>query len=209
MSYQSKVSLTFAGCGGFFADQSQYQSNFVITSEAPGKEPRRLLFDCGTDAKFSLPELGLDASSFEAVYISHQHGDHAGGLEWMGFYTYFTGKPKPKLVCNHGLMGELWEHGLRGPMSTLRSTLTATPCQTEGGFTGPESSSGRSRPSTSSPGSTSSTATDSSSGLHPCAARQTRQSFLATRGTTTSSSATRRTCQRCLTVSRLKPQGFS
>jgi len=119
MSYPSKVSLTFAGCGGFFADKSQYQSNFVITSEAPGKAPRRLLFDCGTDAKFSLPELGLDASSFEAVYVSHQHGDHAGGLEWMGFYTYFTGKPKPKLVCNHGLMGDLWEHGLRGPMSTL------------------------------------------------------------------------------------------
>jgi ribonuclease BN (tRNA processing enzyme) len=119
----NKVTLTFAGAGGFFADQTIYQSNVVITSESPGRPPRRLLVDCGTDAKFSLAELGLDADSFEAVYVTHQHGDHSGGLEWLGFKTYFSGKPKPKLVCNQGLMRDLWETGLKGSMSTLQGKV--------------------------------------------------------------------------------------
>jgi len=123
MTHPSHVSLSFAGAGGFFADQSIYQSNFVITSQAQGKPPRRLLVDCGSDAKFSLHELGLDADSFEVVYVSHQHGDHSGGLEWLGFKTYFSGKPKPKLACNHDLMRELWENGLKGAMSTLQGKV--------------------------------------------------------------------------------------
>jgi ribonuclease BN (tRNA processing enzyme) len=114
-----EVSITFAGCGSFFATQDQYQSNLVIEAKYPDGTLKRLLFDCGTDAKFSIKELGLAPADFDAVYISHQHGDHSGGLEWMAFGTYFAGKPKPKLICEERLMEELWENGLKGAMTTL------------------------------------------------------------------------------------------
>lgn len=120
-----EVSITFAGCGSFFATPEQYQSNMVIEAKYPGGVVKRLLFDCGTDAKFSLSELGYKPSDFEAVYISHQHGDHMGGLEWLAFGTYFTGATKPRLVCDQKLMEELWETGLKGAMSTLQGK-TAT-----------------------------------------------------------------------------------
>ena len=123
--YPSTVTLTVAGCGGFFAGKDQYQSNFVITSEKEGKKPKHLLFDCGTDAKFSLGELGLFPKDIDAVYVSHQHGDHMGGLEWLGFSTYFSGRkmPKPKLVCEQSLMVDLWEQSLKGSMSTLQGKV--------------------------------------------------------------------------------------
>jgi len=116
-----KVSILVAGCGGFFAGPDQYQSNFVIKSQKDDQEPKILLFDCGTDAKFSLAELKIKPTDIDAVYVSHQHGDHMGGLEWLGFSTYFSGmnKPKPKLICNQNLMEEIWETSLKGAMSTL------------------------------------------------------------------------------------------
>jgi len=114
-----EVNIIFAGCGSFFAGTDQYQTNLVIEAKYPSGTVKRLLFDCGTDAKFSLPEVGLKPGDIDAVYVTHQHGDHSGGLEWLAFGTYFGGKEKPKLICEENLMEDLWEHGLKGAMTTI------------------------------------------------------------------------------------------
>lgn len=110
------MKLTFAGVGGAFTDQRYYQSNMVITA-ASGK---RLLIDCGGDARFSLGELGATNANIgewcDGVYISHLHADHIGGLEWLGFCTYFNPKAKrPKLYIMKPLVDELWD-SLKGGM---------------------------------------------------------------------------------------------
>lgn len=104
------MKLTFAGVGGAFTTQQYYQSNMVITADS-GK---RLLIDCGTDARFSFGELGATNANLidwaDGVYISHLHADHIGGLEWFGFCTFFgrKHKPKPKLYIADALVDDLW-----------------------------------------------------------------------------------------------------
>jgi ribonuclease BN (tRNA processing enzyme) len=118
-----KIKITFAGCGSFFAGPDMYQSNIVI--EAPSG--KRLLFDCGTHAQFSLGELGLSFKDFDAVWVSHLHADHHGGLEWLGFGSYFTASPwgskKPHLFADATLMTELWDNALLGGMQCIQERL--------------------------------------------------------------------------------------
>jgi ribonuclease BN (tRNA processing enzyme) len=110
------MKITFAGVGSAFTDQRYYQSNMVITSD----QGKRLLIDCGSDARFALGELGATNANIgnwiDGVYISHLHADHIGGIEWLGFCTYFNPKsPKPKLYIVDALVDDLWD-SLKGGM---------------------------------------------------------------------------------------------
>lgn len=110
------MEITFAGVGSAFTDQRYYQSNMAIT----GCTGKRLLIDCGGDARFSFGELGATNANIidwcDGVYISHLHADHIGGLEWLGFCTYFNPKPiKPKLFIVDTLVDDLWD-SLKGGM---------------------------------------------------------------------------------------------
>lgn len=64
------MTLTMAGVGSAFTTQDYYQTNAVITSLAG----HRLLIDCGTDARFSLGELGATNGNLsewlQAIYRS-------------------------------------------------------------------------------------------------------------------------------------------
>ncbi len=119
------LSVTFAGVGGAGAEQRYYQSNMIITDA----DNNRLLFDCGTDIRFSLREFGVTNESisgyFDAVYISHLHADHVGGLEWLGFCTYYNkNKQRPKLFAERAIIDDIWsilKHGMQwGATKTLR-----------------------------------------------------------------------------------------
>ncbi len=104
------MKITFAGVGNAFTDLNHFQSNFVITANS-GK---RLLVDCGGDARFSLAELGASnaniGSWLDGVYVSHVHADHMGGLEWIAFCTYFNPTvPRPKLYISPDLVDNLWD----------------------------------------------------------------------------------------------------
>lgn len=113
--------IKFAGCGSAFCGPEYYQSNILI-----GKNGKWLLVDCGTHAQFSLKEaLGIHNGNIhehiEAVYISHLHADHIGGLEWMALCTKFNPACKKKidLYCRDLLMKQLWLHSLKGGLETL------------------------------------------------------------------------------------------
>ena len=99
------MKLQFAGVGGAFAGMNQWQSNMVVKDG-----DRCLLIDCGTDIRHSIREIGLSYRDIDAVYITHLHADHCGGLEWFGFISYFDpDKPKPKLFIYEGLVSLLWQ----------------------------------------------------------------------------------------------------
>ena len=94
---EKPMSIAFLGVGSAFTSAKDYQSNLLITAQS-GK---KMLIDCGSDARFSLAEWGLENNieklDIDAVYISHLHADHIGGLEWLAFSTYFNPNiPKPK-----------------------------------------------------------------------------------------------------------------
>lgn len=121
------MKLTFLGRGGAFAPMSIGNSTMMFTSD----NGKRLMFDFGTTAPYIYrDEMGLDFKDIDAVYITHQHGDHIGGLELLAFSRYFMPKVsclgervKPKLYCMRALMKELWEHSLKGGLESLQGSI--------------------------------------------------------------------------------------
>jgi len=115
------MKLQFLGSGSAFTVNGQnWQSNMLIESLS-GK---RLLIDCGSDIRFSLSEQGLSPKHIDAIYISHLHADHVGGMEWLGFATHFgPSKQHPKLFGNDEVLDDLWEHSLSGGMSGIQGAI--------------------------------------------------------------------------------------
>lgn len=108
--------MTFVGVGGAFTTADYYHSNVLLESNG-----KKMLIDCGSDARFSLARHGINnynvGAEIDAVYISHIHMDHMGGLEWLGFCSYFNPlKRRPKLFISRTLVDPLWE-SLRAGMS--------------------------------------------------------------------------------------------
>jgi ribonuclease BN (tRNA processing enzyme) len=102
------MKITFLGTGGAFSTEN-YHSNMLL--EVNG---RNLLIDCGSDARFSLATLGLDHTNVDAVYVSHLHADHAGGMEWLAFKNYFPHKRRIPLFINAAILENLWNQTMRG-----------------------------------------------------------------------------------------------
>jgi ribonuclease BN (tRNA processing enzyme) len=116
--------LTFAGCGSAFTvGTDNYQSNLLLTVDAVGDDgctrPCHLLVDCGSDARYSLPRVGIERpSDLDAVYITHTHADHIGGLEWLALNCRYAGQRKrPKLFVPAPLQKQLWDCSLAGGLA--------------------------------------------------------------------------------------------
>lgn len=103
------------GRGGAFAPLSIGNSNFLF--EEDGK---LMVFDFGSTAPYILrDELGINLCDIDAVYLSHEHADHIGGVEHLAFYRYFvptsSGLPeRPKLYVASCFIQTLWNHSLKG-----------------------------------------------------------------------------------------------
>jgi ribonuclease BN (tRNA processing enzyme) len=110
------MKLTFAGtAAAFHRIDGNFHSNMVVETQGGDGETRRLLIDCGSDARWSLDKLGLTPVDLDAIYVSHLHSDHIGGLEWVAFMSYFSpGCNRPRLYIVDELVEPLWEHSLRG-----------------------------------------------------------------------------------------------
>jgi ribonuclease BN (tRNA processing enzyme) len=113
------INLKFSGVGSAFSPASLWQTQGLLTS-ANGKV---LLLDCGSDARHSLRGM-VQTRDIDAVYISHMHGDHVHGLEFLGFTTYFTpNMKKPTLFVVNGMDVPLWNHVLRGTMESVQGRM--------------------------------------------------------------------------------------
>ncbi len=134
------MKLIFLGTGSAFT-LDNFQSNILI--DAPEGQ---LLIDCGGDVRRSLAEQGRSAKDISAVYVSHLHADHIGGLEWLGLVTYFSGSKddpslRPRLHVHHTLVDDLWWslHGgmgtIQGHVATLDTYFDVQPIERKGSFT--------------------------------------------------------------------------
>jgi ribonuclease BN (tRNA processing enzyme) len=115
------VKIQFIGAGSAF-NKVDGQSNAIVISES-GK---KLLIDCGSTCWTTADKLGLGLkyTDIDAVYISHLHADHVGGLEELAFCTYFNpSAERPRLFCNTQLMHELWEQALRGGLESIQGKV--------------------------------------------------------------------------------------
>ncbi len=118
------IKLQFLGSGSAFVPITEnFQSNMILQSSS-GK---RLLIDCGTDARHSTAALGLGYRDINSVYISHFHADHVGGLEWLAFTTRFDPvAKKPSMMIHPSLLETLWDNVLSGGLKSLEGDKSAT-----------------------------------------------------------------------------------
>lgn len=113
------MELTFIGCGGAFAGPDQYQTNAVIKCD-----DKYMMIDCGSDARHALNDQIINLSEIDAVYISHLHADHIGGIEWLAFCTYFNPSlGRLTLYCNADVMNSLWFNSLRGGLDSIEGKV--------------------------------------------------------------------------------------
>ncbi len=115
------MKLIFIGTGTLNSKE-MFHSNALF--ETPGG--KRMLVDCGGDCRHALKELGLWWEDIDSVYISHLHGDHAGGLEQLGFARKFNPNlPLPNMFITESLADVLWEKTLSGGMRSLQNEVNS------------------------------------------------------------------------------------
>lgn len=108
------MKILFLGCGGAF-DTENLQSNMIVEA-ASGK---KLLVDCGGFAPFAFQRAGIKPTDIDATFVTHQHADHVGGYEWLGFVNFFTpGAKRPTMFGSLTMLRNLWEKSLSGGMQS-------------------------------------------------------------------------------------------
>ncbi len=114
------MQLQFLGSGSAFINsKNNFQSNMILKADAN----QYFLIDCGSDLRHALNALNLDILSIHSLCITHQHADHAGGVEGFGFMHKFTTYPKkPNLYIDKLFAEKLWHETLKGGMETLSNT---------------------------------------------------------------------------------------
>jgi ribonuclease BN (tRNA processing enzyme) len=86
------VAVTFAGSGDAFGS---YQACIHLRQEGAGP----VLLDCGATSLSALKALGLDPAEISAVFVSHLHGDHFGGLPFLILDGQFARRTRPLAVA--------------------------------------------------------------------------------------------------------------
>ncbi|MGH3192597.1 MAG: MBL fold metallo-hydrolase [Streptosporangiaceae bacterium] len=104
------VTVTFAGCGDAFGSGGRFQACIQVRD---GKRAPVLL-DCGTTSLTALRRCGLDPGAIGAVFVSHLHGDHFGGLPFLILDGQFSRRTAPLVVA--------------GPPGTSRRLTEAMEC---------------------------------------------------------------------------------
>lgn len=109
------MKIHFLGTGGAFTLKN-FHTNMLLEHNG-----ETLLIDCGSDIRFSLRDQEWGYKSIKDVYVSHLHGDHAAGLEYIGFASYFDPTmSKPRLYGSGEVLINLWDKVLSGGMGSLQ-----------------------------------------------------------------------------------------
>lgn len=73
----SEVSFTFVGSGDPLGSGGRLQTCFHVATPSS-----RFLIDCGATTMTGLKREGIDRNAIEAIFVTHLHGDHIGGIPY-------------------------------------------------------------------------------------------------------------------------------
>jgi len=127
------MKITVLGCGSAFS-KINYNQCFMLEEDG-----RKMLIDFGAKAPMALDKADVNIMDIDDVYISHQHGDHIGGLEEMAFSRYdWMNFPRryddylkvdnidimkpyaPRIIANRKLLENLWNTSLKGGLESMQ-----------------------------------------------------------------------------------------
>lgn len=117
------MKIKFLGTGSAFVTTDEnFHSNILITKtgEIDGEIfTKKLLVDVGYQIPEILKYYNINVTDIFSIFITHNHGDHNGGLEYLGFKTFFDpDAKKPMLFANKKVLDVLWDNVLKGNMES-------------------------------------------------------------------------------------------
>lgn len=89
------VRITFAGSGDAFGSGGRFQACLHIARDAGPP----VLLDCGATALTALKRQRIEPNELAAVFVSHLHGDHFGGLPFLILDGQFRRRTAPLVVA--------------------------------------------------------------------------------------------------------------
>jgi ribonuclease BN (tRNA processing enzyme) len=91
----ARVRVWVLGSGDAFGTGGRLQSGYLVEAGSA-----TFLLDCGATILPALKRHGRDTGSIDAIFISHLHGDHFGGLPFLFLeYLYENVRTRPLLVA--------------------------------------------------------------------------------------------------------------
>jgi ribonuclease BN (tRNA processing enzyme) len=89
----ASVTIQVLGSGDAFGSGGRLQTCFLLCA---GEE--RVLIDCGATALVAMHRYGIEPSAIDAVFLSHLHGDHFGGLPFLLLEAQFISRRQRPLT---------------------------------------------------------------------------------------------------------------
>lgn len=88
------MQLTVLGCGDAFGTGCRLQTSYYVRAASTS-----FLIDCGATTLIGMRREGLSLDEIDAVFISHLHGDHFGGLPWLYLDAkYLSRRTRPLII---------------------------------------------------------------------------------------------------------------
>ena len=89
--WESSVKLYILGCGDAFGSGGRNHSGYLIEASN-----RLFLLDCGPTTLLAMKRAGFDPRRLDAIFLSHLHGDHFGGIPFFFIeYLHQSTRPQP------------------------------------------------------------------------------------------------------------------
>ena len=82
------MKLHVLGCGDAFGSGGRNQTGYLVDAS-----DRLFLLDCGPTTLLAMKRAGFDPRRLDAIFLSHLHGDHFGGVPFF-FIEYLYHKPR-------------------------------------------------------------------------------------------------------------------
>jgi ribonuclease BN (tRNA processing enzyme) len=108
--------VTFLGCGDAFGSGGRFNTCFMVDTPNADRGGLRFLIDCGATSLVAMKRQRVNPDSIDAVFLTHLHGDHFGGLPFLLLQAAME-KSRAKPLTIAGPAGV--EQGIRAAMEAL------------------------------------------------------------------------------------------
>jgi ribonuclease BN (tRNA processing enzyme) len=122
------MKMIFLGSGsGLCSPKENYHSNVLLVDD--NKKIPAMAIDCGSHFQHALEDFHINVENIGAIYVTHLHSDHVGGLEWVALKRYFgpngfsvngNSYKGPRLIGQAEVLEDLWSKTLAGGLETLQ-----------------------------------------------------------------------------------------